>query len=218
MTEKSSCRHTSGLRADVLAALTGLGAVALVPLLAAPAQATGPVAPPRTPAAATPVGSPDAMTATPAAAAKKKPAPAAGTRSVWDDLAMCESSGDWHINSGNSFYGGLQFWQPTWEMFGGLEYAKRADLATRAEQITIAEQVLQAQGWGAWPVCSKKLGLAGTTEPKRVVHTVRAGETLARIACRYKVAGGWQRLYAANKAAVGADPDILRPGAVLTIG
>lgn len=133
---------------------------------------------------------------------------------MWDDLAMCESSGEWHINSGNDFYGGLQFWQPTWEMFGGLKYAKRADLATPAQQIEIAEQVLRVQGWGAWPVCSKKLGLA---DPTKLLHTVRPGETLAAVARDYGVAGGWQSLYAANEAAVGADPDMLRPGVVLTI-
>ncbi|WP_432758620.1 transglycosylase family protein [Streptomyces lydicamycinicus] len=69
----------------------------------------------------------------------------------WGCLAECESSGDWHINTGNSFYGGLQFHQPTWEEFGGLAFARRADLASREEQIEIAKKVQAAQGWGPGP-------------------------------------------------------------------
>src|SRR5882724_722353 len=60
----------------------------------------------------------------------------------WGCIAECESSGRWAVNTGNGFYGGLQFWQPTWKDFGGLTYAPRADLATRAEQIAVAEKVL----------------------------------------------------------------------------
>jgi nucleoid-associated protein YgaU len=135
-------------------------------------------------------------------------------RSVWDDIAMCESSGNWHINTGNSFYGGLQFWQPTWVRFGGLKYAKRADLATRDQQIAVAEAVLRVQGWRAWPVCSKRLGLSDQTH---LVHTVRSGETLSAIAARYAVSGGWQRLYQLNRAVVGSDPNKLTPGLVLTL-
>lgn len=71
----------------------------------------------------------------------------------WDAIAMCESSGDWAINTGNGFYGGLQFQQSTWEEFGGLAYALRADLATREQQIIVAERVLDVQGIGAWPTC-----------------------------------------------------------------
>jgi hypothetical protein len=78
---------------------------------------------------------------------------------VWDELAQCESRGDWHINTGNGYYGGLQFWQPTWEGFGGTEFAPRADLASREHQIVVAERVLAVQGWNAWPACSRKLGL-----------------------------------------------------------
>jgi len=78
---------------------------------------------------------------------------------TWERLAQCESSGNWHINTGNGFYGGLQFTQSTWEAFGGTQYAPRADLATKAQQIAIAEKTLAGQGWGAWPACSAKLGL-----------------------------------------------------------
>ena len=64
---------------------------------------------------------------------------------VWDRLAQCESTSNWHINTGNGFYGGLQFQQSTWEAFGGLKYAPRADLATREEQIIVAERTLKGQ-------------------------------------------------------------------------
>jgi hypothetical protein len=78
---------------------------------------------------------------------------------VWDRLAQCESSRNWRINTGNGFFGGLQFLQATWEGFGGLAFAPRADLATREQQIIVAERVLAKQGWGAWPACARKLGL-----------------------------------------------------------
>lgn len=98
------------------------------------------------------------------ASADTPPATAPSVSSpLWSDLAMCESSGDWHINSGNGFYGGLQFWQPTWERFGGRAYARRADLASRDHQISVARKVLRAQGWQAWPVCSRKLDLPART-------------------------------------------------------
>ncbi len=73
----------------------------------------------------------------------------------WDAIASCESSGNWAINTGNGYYGGLQFDQNTWERNGGLRYAERADLATREEQIAIAEVTRARQGWGAWPVCGR---------------------------------------------------------------
>ncbi|NUR82000.1 MAG: LysM peptidoglycan-binding domain-containing protein [Dermatophilaceae bacterium] len=79
--------------------------------------------------------------------------------SVWDRVAACESSGNWSINSGNGFYGGLQFVQSTWAGYGGRAYAPRADLATKGEQIAIAQRVLASQGPGAWPVCSQRAGL-----------------------------------------------------------
>lgn len=70
--------------------------------------------------------------------------------STWDSVAQCESSGNWSINTGNGYYGGLQFSQSTWNAFGGQEYASRADLATKEQQIAIAEKTLAGQGWGAW--------------------------------------------------------------------
>ena len=77
---------------------------------------------------------------------------------IWDALSRCEAGGNWAINTGNGFYGGVQFDQNTWERQGGLRYAPRADLATREEQIAIAEVTRARQGWGAWPVCSGRVG------------------------------------------------------------
>lgn len=71
----------------------------------------------------------------------------------WDAIARCESGGNWAINTGNGYYGGLQFTQQSWAGAGGLAYAPRADLASREAQIAVAETLLQIQGIGAWPVC-----------------------------------------------------------------
>ena len=78
---------------------------------------------------------------------------------AWDALSRCEAGGNWATNSGNGFYGGVQFDQNTWERNGGLRYAQRADQATREEQIAIAEVTRARQGWGAWPVCSGRVGV-----------------------------------------------------------
>ena len=78
---------------------------------------------------------------------------------TWDALSRCEAGGNWAINTGNGFFGGVQFDQNTWERNGGLRYAQRADLATREEQIAIAEVTRARQGWGAWPTCSGRLGV-----------------------------------------------------------
>jgi LysM repeat protein len=84
---------------------------------------------------------------------------ASAAGSVWDRVAACESGGNWSINTGNGFYGGLQFASSTWRGYGGGQYASRADLATKSEQITVAQRVLSSQGPGAWPVCSVRAGL-----------------------------------------------------------
>jgi LysM repeat protein len=84
-------------------------------------------------------------------------APASAASHDWTGVAQCESGGNWHINTGNGYYGGLQFSQSTWAGYGGTAYASRADLATPAQQIAIAEKVLAGQGIGAWPVCGKYL-------------------------------------------------------------
>ena len=90
----------------------------------------------------------------PTAAPAPSQAPSAASGAVnWDAIAQCESGGNWSINTGNGYYGGLQFTQQTWEAYGGLSYAPRADLASRAAQIAVAEKVYAAGGLGAWPVC-----------------------------------------------------------------
>ncbi|WP_306205681.1 LysM peptidoglycan-binding domain-containing protein [Actinoplanes sp. RD1] len=76
----------------------------------------------------------------------------------WDAVAQCESGGNWSINTGNGYYGGLQFSRSTWKAYGGGKYASTANKASRSEQIRIAEKVLDGQGIGAWPVCGKKAG------------------------------------------------------------
>lgn len=83
---------------------------------------------------------------------------AATSTSTWDALAQCESGGNWAINTGNGFSGGLQFTSSTWAAYGGSGSA--AD-ASREQQIAVAEQVQAAQGWGAWPSCAAQLGLSG---------------------------------------------------------
>ncbi|MES5817860.1 transglycosylase family protein [Streptomyces sp. RG80] len=163
---------------------------------------------------------------------------------TWNKVAACESTNNWSINTGNGYYGGLQFAQSTWEAFGGTRYAPRADLATKDQQIAVAEKVLDGQGPKAWPVCSVEAGLtrggdtpdihpagsakssvadvqpqttpqsrAGTAEMYTVVH----GDSLSGIADREKVKGGWQRLYAANRKTIGADPDLILPGQRLSL-
>lgn len=87
----------------------------------------------------------------------------ADTGGTWDQLAECESGGDWSINTGNGYSGGLQFSQSTWEAYGGS--GNPAD-ASREQQISVAENVLEGQGWGAWPACSAQLGLSGNDAPQ----------------------------------------------------
>jgi LysM repeat protein len=158
----------------------------------------------------------------------------------WSGVAQCESSGNWHINTGNGFFGGLQFTQSTWDAFGGQQFAARADLASESAQITVAEKVLAGQGVGAWPVCGKYLtggstpdaGAAAPSRPARSApvvttaestprgnghtYTVRAGDTLAKIAQAHGVDGGWRTLAALNRSIV-ADPNLIYPGQTLRL-
>lgn len=159
---------------------------------------------------------------------------------VWDRIARCESGGDWHISTGNGYYGGLQFSASTWRAYGGTAYAPTADRASRDQQIAVATKVQRAQGWNAWPTCSARAGASGgapaassgpaatesapskpaeapartTGHPDRSASrgdcTVRAGDTLSGIAARHGTT--WQRLHAANKAVIGDDPDTIVPG------
>ncbi|KGN36611.1 transglycosylase family protein [Knoellia subterranea] len=101
-----------------------------------------------------------ALLATSASAAVIGLATSAGaTETVWDRVAACESGGNWSINTGNGYYGGLQFSFNTWKAFGGQQYAYTANRATKWQQILIAQEVLKVQGPGAWPVCSVRAGL-----------------------------------------------------------
>ncbi|MFF0124625.1 transglycosylase family protein [Streptomyces mirabilis] len=190
---------------------------------------------------------------------------AAADSGVWDRIAKCESGGNWHINTGNGYYGGLQFSAGTWRAYGGTAYASTADKASKAAQIAVASKVQNAQGWGAWPTCSARAGAYGnapassgaassggsaTTEsaPKaaskstsksasksttksapaqaseaparasghtnraasRGDYTVRGGDTLSGIAERHGTT--WRKIYAANRAVIGGDPDLIMPG------
>ncbi|KOG35265.1 LysM peptidoglycan-binding domain-containing protein [Streptomyces resistomycificus] len=81
----------------------------------------------------------------------------AATASEWDAVAQCESGGNWSINTGNGYYGGLQFSASTWAAYGGTQYAAQANQASKAQQIAVAEKVLASQGKGAWPSCGVNL-------------------------------------------------------------
>jgi len=156
---------------------------------------------------------------------------------TWDRLSQCEAGGDWAINTGNGYYGGVQFSQSTWEGFGGTQYAPRADLASRAQQIATAEKTLDVQGWGAWPACSAELGLgaaeaAGTpntgstatrsapssssSSSSGVDYTVRSGDTLSKIAREQGIDGGWRGIYDANTGEL-SDPDVIYVGQSLQL-
>ncbi|MFF2375467.1 transglycosylase family protein [Streptomyces xiamenensis] len=98
---------------------------------------------------------------------------------TWDQVAECESSGQWDIDTGNGYFGGLQFKQSTWEAFGGTAYAARADQATKDQQIAVAEKVLDGQGPGAWPTCSERAGLTRGGDAPRISPDGGAGEQVA---------------------------------------
>lgn len=85
--------------------------------------------------------------------------------SVWDQIAQCESGGKWNTSTGNGYSGGLQFSPSTWRAYGG---SGSPAGASRAQQIAVAERVLAAQGWGAWPSCSRKVGAKGSATPRTV--------------------------------------------------
>ncbi len=196
--------------------------------------------------------------------------------SVWDRVAACESGGNWHINTGNGYYGGLQFSSSTWLGYGGGAYAARADLASKSQQIAIAQRTLASQGPGAWPVCSVRAGLSKANggansgaasrstarqpvaTPKKVTTkksysapraapraaapqaapqvaapkvvndpvtprvntgkgekiTIVRGDTLSGLAAKYKVKGGWESIYQANRASI-QNPDLIFVGQVI---
>ncbi|WP_324605852.1 transglycosylase family protein [Streptomyces sp. NRRL B-24484] len=115
------------------------------------------------PAQAAPVHSAPAATGTVAGAA-----PAAGQGVDWDRVAACESGGRWHANTGNGYYGGLQFDQRTWHANGGTAYAARPDLASREQQIAVAEHLAARRGLAPWPICGTRAG----GRPSTGHHTV----------------------------------------------
>src|SRR4029450_12598113 len=117
----------------------------------------------------------------------------------WDAVAQCESSGNWGINTGNGYHGGLQFSRSTWKAYGGGRYAPTANQASRAEQIRIAERVLAGQGIGAWPTCGRKGRSA-----KRFKGTNTAGGAGKAAAQRQAVRRTAARVAAARVAATRA--------------
>lgn len=158
--------------------------------------------------------------------------------STWDAVAQCESGGNWHISTGNGYYGGLQFTLGTWHANGGS--GNPAD-ASRSEQIRVAENTLASQGPGAWPVCGPRAGLSrggsrySAPSPRRTYtaprhhtsrssvpvsgpgsYTVVPGDTLSGIASE-RTSGTWQSLYSRNRSVVGSDPDLIFPGQVLRL-
>ncbi len=170
-----------------------------------------------------------------------QPASAASV-GTWDKVAQCESTDDWSIDTGNGYYGGLQFSSSTWAEFGGRQYAPQADQATKAQQIAVAEKVLAVQGPGAWPSCGKLAGLqrggpapeapakgAGTSTANKNAeapaapkahgadtYTVVSGDTLGTIGSELGVS--WQTLYSDNRSVIGSDPDVIFPGQRLAYG
>ena len=116
-------------------------------LMARAAHAARPTSSPASAAASVPQAS------SPAAAPVSAAAPASSGGANWSAIAACESGGNWSANTGNGFYGGLQFTEQTWLAYGGGQYASSANLASEAQQIAVAERVLAGQGIGAWPVC-----------------------------------------------------------------
>jgi resuscitation-promoting factor RpfA len=164
------------------------------------------------------------------------PAAQAAPNSTWDRVAQCESGGRWSVNTGNGYHGGLQFAPSTWRGFGGTQFAPVAHQASRAEQIVVAERVLAKQGWGAWPVCSRKAGARGQAATVRSApakessattvrlsapskksgarYVVKRGDTLSAIAARSGVKGGWKSVAAKNP---GLNPNRLRVGQAIAV-
>ncbi|GAA1652407.1 resuscitation-promoting factor protein RpfA [Actinoplanes couchii] len=148
------------------------------------------------------------------------PASAAARQVNWDVVAKCESGGRWNINTGNGYYGGLQFSRSTWKSNGGGKYASTADKASKAEQITIANKIHAKRGLSPWPTCGKKKGVYKKVTAKKPsaskpstakTYVVRSGDTLASIAKKHKINGGWRTLFALNKSILDS-PSQIFPG------
>jgi LysM repeat protein len=126
------------------------GSPRVSPAVLRAAMAAIPAPPPAPAPVSAPAAAPPAAT-TAAPAPAPAPGPPGGVN--WPAIAACESGGNWSANTGNGFYGGLQFTQQTWQAYGGGQYAPSANQATPTQQIAVAQQVLAGQGIGAWPVC-----------------------------------------------------------------
>ena len=205
------------------------------PIIRSPRQTSTPTTTRRRLGRSVGLGAVAALVAAPLVGLTTTTTASAATDATWDRLAQCESSGNWSINTGNGYYGGVQFYQPTWVGFGGQQYASRADLATREEQLAIAEEVLASQGWGAWPACTRKLGYGeaekagsptppggGSVQPPPPsdpaptgsTYTVRSGDTLGSIAAG--LGTSWRALYDANRDRV-SNPNAIYVGQVLRV-
>lgn len=125
----------------------------------------------------------------------------AAADSDWDRLAQCEAGGNWNINTGNGYSGGLQFSASTWRAHGGTGSAASA---SRAQQIAVAERVLAGQGWGAWPACSRKLGLRGAATPRSAPAPQRSAPAPQRAAAPAQPA--------APAAPTASDPSLTKAG------
>jgi len=161
----------------------------------------------------------------------------AAPQSAWDKLAQCESGGNWSINTGNGYYGGIQFNASTWRAYGGRGMPHQA---SKAEQIAVAERTLAAQGWNAWPSCSRKMGLRGhapatsapaarklsapADAPAKVTstkatstggtYTVKRGDTLGKIAKTHGTSV--KAIFNANRDVI-ASPNVLKVGTTLDV-
>lgn len=154
----------------------------------------------------------------------------ANAASDWDRLAECESGGNWSTDTGNGFYGGLQFSESSWKAVGG---SGKASDASKAEQIDRATQLQSIQGWGAWPACSAQLGLTGSAPsnpaPAPTVevdanvpasdgqntYVVQSGETLHEIAEKLDIEGGFNTLTAWNDSIT--DPNLVFVGQEIVV-
>jgi LysM repeat protein len=135
-------------------------------------------------------------------------APASAAEHDWSGVAHCEASGNWTTNSGNGYYGGLQFSQSTWAGYGGTAYAPRADQATPGQQVAVAEQVLARQGVGAWPVCGKHLhggstAAAGAPAPHAAPAPKPASKPAPRVTTHATTQAPTQATTAASAPAAG---------------
>lgn len=137
-----------------------LAALALVVGLLAPLSLAGTAQAATAPSSAPATGK-QAQTAKAAPQAKKKKhkKKKKASQRVWNRLAQCESGGRWKINTGNGYYGGLQISPSTWAGFGGKRFAGLPHKATKAEQIKVGKRIRHGQGWGAWPHCSRAIGV-----------------------------------------------------------